>query len=300
MKLNTIAMVLILASMSLAGCVSESDGTVDVTLTDEQIDLINNQPSEVNHYYNNSTGVSQVEYFVVDYRFNKSDLINTPTTPPVVHINNSFTVDLNGTFWQPDNSSGNNSSIPAYGEITLPCSGYYIVGQNLGNGSTYWMSSSNYYYEWTMTYNESIAEIYENYAYNTEVRTICDENYNPNDSETNGLEILTILDITIPAGKGLMCENPGIIKMLDNETNTYGQAYGEYYSTWAGNTRWGTSLMYQFDTFTSGISCTAMTLGSGSVDTTFSINTQDRYLDYDEEYRIYLVYTLVDVEDHVI
>ena len=138
MKLNTIAMALILASMSLAGCISESDGTVEVTLTDEQIDLINNQSSEVNH---NSTGFSQEEYFVVDYRFNKSDLTNTPAPPPVVHINNSFTVDLNGTSWE----TGNNSTTPDYGEITLPCNGYYIVGQNLGNGNTYWISSSNYY-----------------------------------------------------------------------------------------------------------------------------------------------------------
>ena len=43
-----------------------------------------------------------------------------------------------------------------------------------------------------------------------------------------------------------------------------------------------------------------MTLGSGSVDTTFSITTIDRMLNYDDEYRIYLVYTLVDVEDHIV
>ena len=50
----------------------------------------------------------------------------------------------------------------------------------------------------------------------------------------------------------------------------------------------------------SGISCTSMTLGSGSSDTTFSINTLDRMLYYDDEYRLYLVYTLVDVEDHIV
>ena len=43
-----------------------------------------------------------------------------------------------------------------------------------------------------------------------------------------------------------------------------------------------------------------MTLGSGSVDTTFSVTTYDLRLDYDEEYRLYLVYTLVDVEDHIV
>ena len=296
MKLNTIVMALILASMSLAGCVSQPDGTVEVTLTDEQIDLINNQSTEVNH---NSTGFSQEEYFVVDYRFNKSDLTNTPAPPPVVHINNSFTVDLNGTSWE----TGNNST-PASGEITLPCSGYYIVGQNLGTGDTYWISVGNYYYEWTMLYNQTVADIYQDNAWHTNVRILCDENYNTNGSATDSTEIMTILDITIPAGKGLMCEHPGIIKMLDNETNTYGTAYGEIYATssWMNppETRYSTSLTYQFDTFTSGISCTAMTLGSGSVETTFSITTQDRQLDYDEEYRIYLVYTLVDVEDHLI
>ena len=135
--------------------------------------------------------------------------------------------------------------------------------------------------------------LYQDYAYQTAVRWACDENYNPNGSQTGSAEILTILDITIPAGKGLMCENTGIIKMLDTETNTYGTAYGE-------NQAYYTYLYYQFDTFTSGISCTAMTLGSGSVDTTFSVTTLDRSLDYDEEYRLYLVYTLVDVEDHIV
>mgnify|MGYP001441280641 CR=1 FL=1 len=90
--------------------------------------------------------------------------------------------------------------------------------------------------------------------------------------------------------------------MLETETNTYGYAYGELmYPQYPTNTnRYNTGLLYQFDTFTSGISCTSMTLGSGSVDTTFGITTIDKYLDYGEEYRIYLVYTLVDVEDHIV
>ncbi len=43
-----------------------------------------------------------------------------------------------------------------------------------------------------------------------------------------------------------------------------------------------------------------MTLGSGSIGTTFSITSVDTYLDYGDEYRLYLVYTLVDVEDHIV
>ena len=98
-----------------------------------------------------------------------------------------------------------------------------------------------------------------------------------------------------------MCENAPIIKMLDTESNNYGIAYGEPY--YPNNPDYGympTYLSYHFDTFSHGITCTSMTLGSGTLDTTFSITAIDKYLEYGEEYRLYLVYTLVDVEDHIV
>ena len=292
---------LVLISASLAGCTSGEGGQAQVELTDDQVDdimdeyfqdFVNNTTVTINDetsnvYYQNGSISTQSNYFIVDYTFTKSDLFDAPEE--VDHMNNTFEA-----IYVEYNVSTNQNTTYTY---QLDCIGYYLVGIQT-TPVPYWENSANYDTAWANSYNSTIADLYQDNAYQTTVRWACDENYNPNGSQTGSLDILTILDITIPAGKGLMCENTGIIKMLDTETNTYGFAYGESYS-WSGS-RYSTTLMYQFDTFTSGISCTAMTLGSGSADTTFSVTTYDRSLDYDEEYRLYLVYTLVDVEDHIV
>ena len=293
---------LVLFSASLAGCTSGEDGQTQVELTDDQVDdimdeyfqdFVNNTTVTINDetsnvYYQNGSISTQSNYFIVDYTFTKSDLFSAPVE--VDHMNNTFEA-----IYVEYNVSTNQNTTYTY---QLDCMGYYLVGIQT-TPVPFWENSANYDTAWASSYNSTIADLYQDYAYQTAVRWACDENYNPNGSQTGSLEILTILDITIPAGKGLMCENTGIIKMLDTETNTYGTAYGEQ---WGSNEyqSYTTSLYYQFDTFTSGISCTAMTLGSGSADTTFSVTTYDKNLDYDDEYRLYLVYTLVDVEDHIV
>ena len=293
---------LVLFSASLAGCTSGEDGQTQVELTDDQVDdimdeyfqdFVNNTTVTINDetsnvYYQNGSISTQSNYFIVDYTFTKSDLFAAPVE--VDHMNNTF----EATYVE-YNVSTNQNTTYAY---QLDCIGYYLVGIQT-TPVPYWENSANYDTAWANSYNSTIADLYQDYAYQTAVRWACDENYNPNGSQTGSAEILTILDITIPAGKGLMCENQGVINMLDTETNSYVYSYGEQWGSHYSQ-RYSTSLYYQFDTFTSGISCTSMTLGSGSSDTTFSINTLDRMLDYDDEYRIYLVYTLVDVEDHIV
>jgi hypothetical protein len=293
---------LVLISASLAGCTSGADGQAQVELTDDQVDnimdeyfqdFVNNTTVTINDetsnvYYQNGSISTQSNYFIVDYTFTKSDLFDAPEE--VDHMNNTFEA-----IYVEYNVSTNQNTTYTY---QLDCIGFYLVGIQT-TPVPYWENSANYDTAWANSYNSTIADLYQNNAYETAVRWACDENYNPNGSQTGSLELLTILDITIPAGKGLMCENTGIIKMLDTETGTYGYAYGEVMYSWRDD-RYATTLSYQFDTFTSGISCTAMTLGSGSADTTFSVTTYDRYLDYDEQYRVYLVYTLVDVEDHIV
>ena len=298
---KVVFLTLVLISASLAGCTSGEGGQAQVELTDDQVDdimdeyfqdFVNNTTVTIydetsNVYYQNGSISTQSNYFIVDYTFTKSDLFDAPEE--VDHMNNTF----EATYVEYNVSTNQNTTYT----YQLDCIGYYLVGIQT-TPVPYWENSANYDTAWSNSYNNTIADLYQDYAYQTAVRWACDENYNPNGSQTGSLDILTILDITIPAGKGLMCENTGIIKMLDTETNTFGNAYGEPYS--GNNNRYNTYLYYQFDTFTSGISCTAMTLGSGSVDTTFSVTTYDRSLDYDEEYRLYLVYTLVDVEDHIV
>ena len=298
---------LVLISASLAGCTSGEDGQTQVELTDDQVDdimdeyfqdfmnnttvTINDETSNV--YYQNGSISTQSNYFIVDYTFTKSDLFDAPEE--VDHMNNTFEA-----IYVEYNVSTNQNTTYTY---QLDCIGFYLVGIQT-TPVPYWENSANYDTAWANSYNSTIADLYQDNAYQTAVRWACDENYNPNGSQTGSTEILTILDITIPAGKGLMCENTGVINMLDTETSTYGAAEGEYryptYSNYEAYGKYPTYLSYHFDTFTSGISCTAMTLGSGSLDTTFSITTVDRYLEYGEEYRLYLVYTLVDVEDHIV
>jgi hypothetical protein len=298
---------LVLISASLAGCTSGADGQAQVELTDDQVDdimdeyfqdFVNNTTVTINDetsnvYYQNGSISTQSNYFIVDYTFTKSDLFAAPVE--VDHMNNTFEA-----IYVEYNVSTNQNTTYTY---QLDCIGYYLVGIQT-TPVPYWENSANYDTAWANSYNSTIADLYQDYAYQTAVRWACDENYNPNGSQTGSTEILTILDITIPAGKGLMCENTGVINMLDTETSTYGAAEGEYryptYSNYEAYGKYPTYLSYHFDTFTSGISCTAMTLGSGSLDTTFSITTVDRYLEYGEEYRLYLVYTLVDVEDHIV
>ena len=293
---------LVLISASLAGCTSGEGGQAQVELTDDQVDdimdeyfqdFVNNTTVTINDetsnvYYQNGSISTQSNYFIVDYTFTKSDLFAAPVE--VDHMNNTF----EATYVEYNVSTNQNTTYT----YQLDCMGYYLVGIQT-TPVPFWENSANYDTAWANSYNSTIADLYQDNAYQTTVRWACDENYNPNGSQTGSTELLKILDITIPAGKGLMCENTGIIKMLDTETNTYGYAYGELGNSWSTQ-RYTTTLTYQFDTFTSGISCTAMTLGSGSADTTFSVATYDRYLDYDDEYRLYLVYTLVDVEDHIV
>ena len=296
-------LITVILSASLAGCTAE-DGEATVELTDEQVDeimdeyfqdFVNNTTVTVyeditNQYYQNGSAVSMTNYYIVDYTFTKSDLFEPED--PTDYMNNTFSATETIYNW-----TTNQNYTYTY---ELGCDGYYLVGMQTTPVS-YWEDPSNYMTAWTVTYNQTFANLYSQYAYDTAIRFTCDVNYNPNGSATGSMEILTILDITIPAGKGLMCENPTIINMLDSETNTYGYAYGEQYSYYSSGRYASVSgLSYQFDTFTSGISCTSMTLGSGSIDTVFSIQMYDRYIDYEEEYRIYLVYTLVDVEDHLV
>lgn len=301
---KAILLIGLMLTLALSGCIGNDDsGTVQVELTDEQLDsimddyfqdFVNNTTVTINDetsnvYYQNGSMSSQSNYYIVDHTFIKSDLFGP--TVVIDYMNNTFDAIY----------SEYNFLTNQYVNYTyqLDCMGYYLVGIQTTPVS-YWENSNNYYQAWNATYNETIADLYLNNAYDVDVRYTCDENYNPNGSQMGSNERLTILDITIPAGKGLMCENPAVINMLDTETNTYGYAYGESY--YYNNNRYPSisGMVYQFDTFTSGISCTTMTLGSGSSDTVFSIEMIDKYIDYGEEYRIYLVYTLVDVEDHIV
>jgi hypothetical protein len=303
---KVIFLTLVLLSSMLAGCTS-GDDEVQVELSDEQIDdimdeyfedFVNNTTVTINDetsnfYYQNGSVSTQSNYFIVDYTFTKSNLF--PTYVEIDHMNNTF----EAVYMEYDIPTNQYTNFT----YQLDCSGYYLVGIQT-TPVTYWENSNYYFNAWNTTYNETIADLYLSYANNVDVRFACDEDYDPDGGQTGSDEVLTILDITIPAGKGLMCENTPIIKMLDSSTNLYVNAVGEMSTIYPVNSPYNylypTTLSYQFDSFSSGIYCTSMTLGSGSLDTTFSVTTVDKYLDYNNDYRLYMVYTLVDVEDHIV
>ncbi|DAC18273.1 MAG TPA: hypothetical protein HA276_02195, partial [Candidatus Poseidoniaceae archaeon] len=103
---RAVLLALLVASMSLAGCVAPDDaGSIEVQMTDEQLDalfeehfqdFVNNSTVTVNDYtstnentsnhYNGSSG-SAMEYFVVDYVFTEADL--TGASSPVDRMNNT-------------------------------------------------------------------------------------------------------------------------------------------------------------------------------------------------------------------
>ena len=301
---------LLVASMSLAGCVAPDDaGPIEVQMTDEQLDalfeehfqdFVNNSTVTVNDYtttnentsnhYNGSSG-SGMEYFVVDYVFTEADL--TGAGSPVNRMNNTFTAVHNVY-----NVSYNNNTAYTY---VLDCIGYYLVGLAT-TPVPYWNNSANYMMAWTNQYNSTIADLYQDYAYNSTVRETCDNSYFPSGNQASA-DLLHIMDITIPAGKAIQCPTSvGInaVKVWYAEEGYYSTAYGEvYYASaygWPSNA-YTTYLTQRWDGM-HGSFCGSTPYGSGSADTTFSFWVEDRGIHPQKTYRLYFVYTLVDVNDH--
>ena len=99
---KAVFLTLVMMASALAGCIGGDSGSVEVQLTDDQIndlfdehfqDFVNNSSVTHNEYisnnYNGSTS-SSPQYFVVDYEFTKSDLYGV--TAEVNYINNTFEV----------------------------------------------------------------------------------------------------------------------------------------------------------------------------------------------------------------
>ena len=293
---KVVFLTLVMMTSALAGCIGGDSGSVEVQLTDNQIndlfdehfqDFVNNSSVTHNEYVTNNyngSSPSSTQYFVVDYEFTKSDL--TVVGAAVDYMNNTFEA-VHSDY----NYSTNQNTTTTY---QLSCIGYYLVGLQT-TPVPYWTNSANYEQAWADNYNTTISELYDQYAYQSQTRYACDSNYNPNGTQVN-MDYVDILDIQIPAGKGLRCETTAIVKMWNQEQNGYSTAYGMPYNAWSSPS--GTGLYFQYDTFLDGINCVSMTMGSGTVDTVYTIKTRDYMLTPDDDYRLYLVYYLVDLDDH--
>ena len=90
------------------------------------------------------------------------------------------------------NVSTNQNTTYAY---QLDCIGYYLVGIQT-TPVPYWENSANYDTAWANSYNSTIADLYQDNAYQTTVRWACDENYNPNNPLTK-CEFLKLKDAEV-------------------------------------------------------------------------------------------------------
>ena len=299
----------LMLTMSLAGCIGNDDsGTVQVELTDDQLDsimddyfqdfvnnttiTINDETDSSTNYYTNGTLSPQVEYYVVDYRFTMNDVMGI--SPGIDHMNNTFTAE-----YREYNYSENNESVYEY---ELECVGYYLVGL-ASTPVPYWQDSSNYMLAWQNEYNNTIADLYRDYAYESFVRAACDESYTGNGSNSGSVAPVTLFEIEIPAGKAIMCERTPTITMWHEEQQYYSTAYGEQMPGYQNyNYEWptgyySTPLLQMWDRM-AGTSCSTLPIGSATVDTTFEFWTYERSLHEDGDYRFYVVYSLVDVLEH--
>jgi len=164
--------------------------------------------------------------YLLDIQFTLADLM--PGWAEVDHRNN--TVDYSYTYYDYLTNEDRTDV------FTINCIDYYLVGSESSNNSTqvsYWQDSSNYWNAWVDQYNQTIANMLQNAAYDHyynstgdgdyHVRLACDENYNPG----YGFSNLFLFEIPIPAGVSLS----GIYDSYFHGLEEYVWGYENYYYT---------------------------------------------------------------------
>ena len=89
--------------------------------------------------------------------------------------------------------------------FTIQCSDYYIVGSGSWNNTTqvtYWQDNDNYWNAWVDQYNQTIANMLQDAASDSNVRQTCDENYDSYHSD-----YIHLIDLPIPAGMAISHHN---------------------------------------------------------------------------------------------
>ena len=194
------------------------DGDYSTTVVNEYNNTTINEGDETStNNYNNQTeyDYSELNYsfggvaggngsggmlYLLDIQFTLEDLM--PDYADVDHRNN--TIDYEYTYYDYLTNSDRTDI------FTIQCSDYYLIGSQSENSSfvvSYWQSSSNYWDAWVDQYNQTIANMLQNAAYDYyranatgisdyHVRISCDENYNPG----GGFDDLLLFEIDLPAG----------------------------------------------------------------------------------------------------
>jgi len=230
-KMNAIAMTLLMIASALAGCTSgdpDGDGTsgIDMEILNEMIDdnlqdFINNTSVTINqeiHYHNNTTVVNNYDedttwnmggasfgegvngsisgssmMFVAHLEFTAMDLF--PDYEMIDYRNNSFSYQY--TYYDYLTNADRTDT------FTFNCQVYYLIGSQSNNSNSqvsYWENSDNYWNAWDNEYNSTIANMLQDAAYVSNVRTLCDDNIDgPIKDGTDGWNY-NFLTIDIPQG----------------------------------------------------------------------------------------------------
>ena len=202
--------------------VDDGDYSTTTTTNIEYNNTTNVDGEEVNNFYeqndysssNYSLGGSVVGVngstggiiYMIDVTFTVDDVLPQPEPAPDYRNN---TIDYEYEYYDYLTNS-NRADI-----FTIQCSDYYLVGSQSSNGSfevSFWEDNNNYWDAWVDQYNQTIANMLsqaaydhyewpdENYAYH--VRIACDENYL---QDTSGYSDLVLAEITIPEGYAFAC-----------------------------------------------------------------------------------------------
>ena len=144
--------------------------------------------------------------YMIDVTFTIDDVLPQPEPAPDYRNN---TIDYDYSYYDYLTNSERTDT------FTIQCSDYYLVGSQSANNSfevSYWENNNNYWDAWVDQYNQTIANMLqeaaynyyewpdENYAYH--VRIACDENYLQDTSSYNNL---VLAEIVIPEGYAFAC-----------------------------------------------------------------------------------------------
>ena len=167
--------------------------------TNEYLNTTNVEGQDVtNHYANNYSfggsgggNGSGSNLYLLDMEFNLYDLM--PELALWDPRNDS--IDYTYTYYDYLTNSERTD------EFTIQCSDYYIVGSQSDNSSSvvsYWQDNDNYWDAWVDQYNQTIANMLQDAAYDYDVQQTCDENFN--DFSNNYLHLV---DLPIPSGMAI-------------------------------------------------------------------------------------------------
>ena len=228
--------------------------------------------------------------YMIDMTFTIDDLIPEPEPAPDYRNN---TINYAYTYYDYLTNSERTDT------FVIQCSDYYLVGSQSANGSfevSYWTDGSNYWDAWVDQYNQTVANMlqeaaYDHYLWNGDndyhVRATCDEDYL---QDTLSVGDLVVLEITIPQGYAFDCANPDPNDFFGIEY-LYRKSPGE--DEW--DSRWNTNDGFMKYVYGDYWYCRDGMIGGAEETIITLMGNSYLDMDYDGLYRYVIYYQLIPV-----